>query len=132
MRERDAIDLHVGSRLRYRRMHLGMSQETLAAAVGLRFQQIQKYEKGQNRIGAGRLFRLAKALRVPLDYFFEDLPETDKADLEAARRPIAFLGTPEGHELANSFIRISDPATRRKLIELVRSLAQGESASEVQ
>jgi transcriptional regulator with XRE-family HTH domain len=129
MRERDAIDLHVGSRLRYRRMSLGMSQEALAEAVGLRFQQIQKYEKGQNRIGAGRLFRLAKALRVPLDYFFEDLPEVDAAELETARLPLTFLNTQEGHELAANFMRIRDSATRRKLIELVRSLAEAQPAN---
>ena len=124
MKERDSIDLHVGSRLRYRRLSLGMSQEALADAVGLRFQQIQKYEKGQNRIGASRLYRLALALKVPLGYFFEGLPETPDVDLDAIRRPLEFLGTPEGLELASSFMRISDAATRRKLLDLVRSLAE--------
>lgn len=124
MKERDSIDLHVGSRLRYRRLSLGMSQEALAEAVGLRFQQIQKYEKGQNRIGASRLYRLAVALKVPLGYFFEDLPESPEADLDAIRRPLEFLGTAEGQELAACFMRITDPVTRRKLLDLVRSLAE--------
>lgn len=127
MKERDIIDLHVGSRLRYRRLSLGMSQEALAEAVGLRFQQIQKYEKGQNRIGASRLFRLAAALKVPLAFFFEGLPESPVEDLAAAQRPLDFLGTAEGLELASSFMRIPDTATRRKLLELVRSLSETEA-----
>lgn len=129
VKERDGIDLHVGSRLRYRRLMLGMSQEALAESVGLRFQQIQKYEKGQNRIGASRLYRLAIALKVPLAYFFEGLPQQPDGDLEAARRPLEFLGTPEGQELAVSFMRIGDAATRRKLLDLVRSLAETSNGS---
>jgi transcriptional regulator with XRE-family HTH domain len=124
VRERDVIDLHVGARLRYRRMSLGVSQEALAEAVGLRFQQIQKYEKGQNRIGAGRLFRLAGALRVPIAYFFEDLDQNELDDLTAVREPLEFLNRPEGMELVRAFMGIDDPATRRKLIELVRSMAE--------
>jgi transcriptional regulator with XRE-family HTH domain len=129
VKERDSIDQHVGSRLRYRRLNLGMSQEALAEAVGLRFQQIQKYEKGQNRIGASRLYRLAVALKVPLEYFFEGLPASPADDLAASRRPLEFLGTAEGHELAASYMRITDAATRRKLLDLVRSVADSQAAN---
>jgi transcriptional regulator with XRE-family HTH domain len=126
VKERDVVDLHVGARLRYRRMSIGMSQEALAEAVGLRFQQIQKYEKGQNRIGAGRLFRLAAALKVPISFFFEDLSQEAGENLAAAREPLDFLNRPEGMELARHFLRIEDPTTRRKLVELVRSMAGDE------
>lgn len=130
VRERDVIDLHVGARLRFRRMSMGMSQEALAEAVGLRFQQIQKYEKGQNRIGAGRLFHLANALKVPIAFFFEDLPQSQGEDLGAARRPLDFLNRPEGMELARHFMAIPDATTRRKLIELVRSLAEAQGGED--
>ena len=122
MKDRDEIDIQVGARLRYRRLSLGMSQEALAEAVGLRFQQIQKYEKGQNKIGASRLFRLAQALKVPLEYFFEDAEQLDVGDLESMRRPLQFLGTQEGLDLTNAYLRISDPTKRRRVLDLVRSL----------
>lgn len=124
MKEQDEIDTQVGARLRYRRLSLGMSQEALAEAVGLRFQQIQKYEKGQNRIGASRLFRLAKVLKVPLEYFFEDAEGLDSDDMEALRKPIRFLGTPEGLELTRAYLGIGDPTKRRRVLDLVRSLAE--------
>ena len=102
-----------------------MSQEALAAAVGLRFQQIQKYEKGQNRIGASRLYRLATVLDVPLPYFFEGLPDSgSEASMAPVRETLAFLGTAEGHELAQAFMAIDDTATRRKLLDFVRALAE--------
>ena len=124
MRERDDIDLTVGARLRFRRLELGMSQEALAAAVGLRFQQIQKYEKGQNRIGASRLYRLAAALDVPIAYFFEGLPHTgNDAAADAVRATLTFLGSPDGQELAQAYMAIGDAPTRRKLLDFVRSLA---------
>ena len=129
VRERDNIDLHVGARLRFRRLERGMSQEALAVAVGLRFQQIQKYEKGQNRIGASRLYRLGIVLDVPLAYFFEGLPESgSETALGEMRNTLAFLGTQEGQELAQAYLAISDAATRRKLLDFVRSLAENASA----
>ena len=102
-----------------------MSQEALAAAVGLRFQQIQKYEKGQNRIGASRLYRLATVLDVPLRYFFEGLPDSgSEAGMAPMRETLAFLGSADGQELAQAFMAIDDATTRRKLLDFVRSLAE--------
>lgn len=124
MKEQDEIDTQVGARLRYRRLSLGMSQEALAEAVGLRFQQIQKYEKGQNRIGASRLFRLAQVLKVPLEYFFEDADRIDVGDIDAVRKPLRFLGTQEGLDLTNAYLGITDPTKRRRVLDLVRSLAE--------
>ena len=119
----DPIDLHVGARLRYRRMLLGMSQESLAAKLGLTFQQIQKYEKGQNRIGASRLWRLAQALDARVCYFFEGLEDAPVDAAPDAPRPTDFVASPEGLNLNLAFARIRDPSTRRKVVELVRALS---------
>ena len=119
----DPVDLHVGARLRYRRMLLGMSQETLAGRLGLTFQQIQKYEKGQNRVGASRLWRLAQALDAPVGYFFEDLPDPPGDAAGGDPRPLDFVSTPEGLHLNLAFERIGDGATRRRVVDLVRALA---------
>lgn len=124
----DPIDLHVGARLRYRRMLLGMSQEALAARLGLTFQQIQKYEKGQNRIGASRLYRIAQTLDAPIGFFFEDLPEQPGALISGAANPLEFVATPEGLQLNLAFSRVRDTATRRKIVELVEALAGGDTA----
>ena len=124
----DPIDLHVGARLRYRRMLLGMSQEALAARLGLTFQQIQKYEKGQNRIGASRLYRIAQTLDAPIDFFFEDLPEQPGALMSDGANPLEFVATPEGLQLNLAFSRVRDTATRRKIVELVEALAGGDPA----
>ena len=128
MRSADEVDAHVGRRLRRRRTSLGISQEQLGAALGLTFQQIQKYEKGQNRIGAGRLYRLANILSVPVQYFFEGLTNgADAPMLPAGETPEseiqAFVSSPEGRALSSGFVRIGDPATRRRIIELVATLA---------
>lgn len=128
MRSADEVDAHVGRRLRHRRTSLGISQEQLGAALGLTFQQIQKYEKGQNRIGAGRLYRIAGILSVPVQFFFEGLksgtgtgvlPGDDVPESEIE----AFVSSPEGRALSAGFVRIGDPATRRCLVELVATLA---------
>ena len=122
----DPIDAHVGARLRYRRMLIGMSQETLGARIGLTFQQIQKYEKGQNRMGASRLYRVAEALDVPVAYFFEGLPPTDgaAADSRPVMDPMRFVADPEGVKLNLAFQQVEDPATRRKIVDLVEALAR--------
>ena len=127
----DPIDVHVGARLRYRRMLIGMSQEALGDSLGLTFQQVQKYEKGQNRIGASRLHRIARELRVPVGFFFEGLPEAPAATAdapEAAIDPMAFVSSPEGLQLNLAFQRIEDTATRRKIVDLVETLAQASGA----
>ncbi|MCP4779560.1 MAG: helix-turn-helix transcriptional regulator [Hyphomicrobium sp.] len=129
-RRANPIDVHVGSRVRLRRMLMGMSQEKLGEHLGLTFQQIQKYEKGINRIGASRLFDLSQVLAVPVQYFYEELPAV-VAESGAAgfgERPsenytVEFLGSREGLELNKAFARIGDIRIRRAIVELIRSLA---------
>jgi transcriptional regulator with XRE-family HTH domain len=114
-------------------MLLGMSQEKLGEHLGLTFQQVQKYEKGINRIGASRLFDLAQVLGVPVQFFYEEIPLASAGDRGAAapgfaERPadtyvVDFLGTREGLELNKSFVRITDLRARRAIVELVRALA---------
>lgn len=123
----DEIDVHVGSRVRLRRMMLGMSQEQLAASLGLTFQQVQKYERGMNRIGAGRLYQIARSLSVPVAFFYEGLADpTEGLDSGAASeemdRVMGFLLSPEGLSLATGFQRIADTVTRRRLVDLVKTL----------
>lgn len=131
-RRANAIDIHVGSRVRLRRMVLGMSQEKLGEQLGLTFQQVQKYEKGVNRIGAGRLFDLSHVLGVPIQFFFEEAPayqiEGSSHGGFAEKSPgendlVDFMATREGLELNKAFVRVSDARVRRSLIELIRSLA---------
>ena len=116
-------------------MLLGMSQEKLGERLGLTFQQVQKYEKGINRVGASRLFDLSQVLGVPVQFFFEELPSGDAGEGAAgfAERPaesyaVEFLASREGLELNKAFARIADPRVRRSVVELVRVLA-GESKS---
>lgn len=115
-------------------MLLGMSQEKLGEHLGLTFQQIQKYEKGINRIGASRLFDLARVLAVPVQFFYEELPASMGDGATLADRPaesyaVEFLGSREGLELNKAFARITDPRVRRSIVELVRAFA-GETDSE--
>ncbi len=127
------IDGHVGGRVRQRRMLLGMSQEMLGKAVGLTFQQIQKYERGINRIGASRLFTLSKVLNVPISYFFEDMPRALAAAGAKARGFADSTATYEADPMANretaelvrAYYRIQDPKQRRRVLELLRSMADG-------
>ena len=115
------VDVHVGARVRQRRVELGMSQEKLGAAVQLTFQQIQKYERGTNRIGASRLFEFSTILDVPINYFYENLPmETIGAGLGL---PGAEAG-PETLRLVKTYYRISHADVRRRLYELVKIVAQ--------
>lgn len=134
-RKPNPIDAHVGTRVRLRRMLLGMSQEKLGEHLGLTFQQVQKYEKGVNRIGASRLFDLARVLGVPVQFFYDEAP-ADLVDAPMAsgfaERPaesyvIEFLSTREGLELNKAFVKISDPRVRRSVVELVRSLSGEET-----
>jgi len=109
-----------------------MSQEKLGDFLGLTFQQVQKYEKGVNRIGAGRLFGIAQVLGVPITYFYEDTTgdETMPGFAEDAGAPpvMAFLGSPEGLQLSLAFMRIKEPKVRKRVVELVKSLAEDEEA----
>ena len=118
------IDIHVGSRVRLRRMMLGMSQEKLGEALGITFQQIQKYEKGQNRIGASRLFQLAHALSAPIGYFFEGLPGDGAAGPAIEPDVIQSLTSPEGMQLHMAFQKLRSLQTRRKVVELLTAMAE--------
>lgn len=133
----NSVDRHVGMRLRMRRLMLEMSQEKLAGQLGLTFQQVQKYEKGTNRIGASRLQQIAAILQVPVAFFFEGAPDpaARSAAMPAAPGPEAagdlapesiygFLATPEGLSLARSFIRIRDSKVRHRIVALVEEIGK--------
>ncbi len=125
------IDGHVGSRVRERRRLHGMSQEMLGKAIGVTFQQIQKYERGSNRVGASRLFTLSKVLSVPVSFFFEDMPKALVAAGSKAKgfskNPAPFktdpMATSETAKLVSAYYRIEDGATRRKVLELLRLMS---------
>jgi len=138
------VDVHVGSRVRQRRTLLGMSQEKLGEAVGLTFQQIQKYERGTNRIGASRLYEFSRILDVPPAYFFEDMPE-ETATGKGAKAKKGQKGLADGGqaafggaaadplvkretlELVRAYYKISDPKVRKRLFELTKAVAREES-----
>ena len=123
-------DIHVGSRLRLRRTLLGLSQGKLGEAVGLTFQQIQKYERGANRVGASRLYALSRVLDVPVAFFFEEMPAeiSGKGVPGLAEGPqVGFSADPlakrETLELVRAYYRIKDPNVRKRLFNLAKSLA---------
>lgn len=118
------VDRHVGLRIRLRRKEIGLSQEKLGESLGITFQQVQKYERGANRISASKLWETARALRVPVSYFYEGLAELDEP--VSASLPVGaqdFLLTPEGLELAASFLKLPSGRVRRKFVELVRAIS---------
>jgi transcriptional regulator with XRE-family HTH domain len=126
----NSIDAHVGARVRLRRTLLGMSQEKLGEAIGLTFQQVQKYERGANRIGASRLYDLSRVLDVPVSYFFEELPDmpVGRAQQTATSMPDPDpLAKRETLELVRAYYRISDPLVRRRMFELTKAVAGGNS-----
>jgi transcriptional regulator with XRE-family HTH domain len=134
------IDVHVGGRVRLRRTLMGMSQERLGEALGLTFQQVQKYERGVNRIGASRLFDLARVLDVPIGFFFDDMPDgvggTTSSSL-GRRTSGGFADAQDGFEddtlhrretleLVRAYYRITDPAVRKRVFDLIKSLTPSE------
>lgn len=131
------VDVHVGSRVRLRRTMLGMSQEKLGAAIGLTFQQVQKYERGTNRIGASRLFELSKVLDVPVSFFFDDMPveiaQTGGgrphgfSESEAAVYEADTLAKRETLELVRAYYRIKSEKVRKRVFELTKALAKAEN-----
>jgi transcriptional regulator with XRE-family HTH domain len=127
-RHPNPVDLHVGARIRMRRKILGVSQERLADDLGLTFQQIQKYERGANRVSASKLYEIARSLQSSVGYFFEGLADTTSEGMAEGGEPFVhdFLMTPEGLELAALFPRISRQKVRRRILELVRSMAEDE------
>jgi len=121
-------DKHVGSRVRMRRMMLGMSQEKLGDALGLTFQQVQKYEKGTNRIGASRLQHISQILQVPVSFFFEGAPEipgqvTGLNETPSPAYVSDFLATSDGLALTKAFISIPEGRLRRRIVDLVEEIA---------
>jgi transcriptional regulator with XRE-family HTH domain len=125
-------DKHVGSRVRMRRMMLNMSQEKLGEALGLTFQQVQKYEKGTNRIGASRLQQISAILQVPVSFFFEGapsigLPIHGMSDAPSPSYISDFLATSDGLALTKSFMRIKDAKLRRRIVDLVEQIAGEET-----
>ena len=129
-KQANPVDAHVGHRVRLRRMLIGMSQERLGELLGLTFQQVQKYEKGINRIGAGRLYEVAGILGVPVAFFYEDVNgDRRNGDAESDDPPpvMEFLSSPEGLQLSLAFMRIRDVKVKRRILDLVRSLADEEN-----
>ena len=125
------VDQHVGSRVKLRRMILGMSQDSLGKSLGLTFQQIQKYEKGVNRIGASRLFELSELLEVPIQFFYDDYgagaPAQGFAEGDAAEAFMELVNSPEGVQLCRHFAEIKDPKVRKRVLELVKSISETEN-----
>ena len=133
------IDVHVGSRIRLRRTQVGASLEALGDALGLTYQQVQKYERGANRVGASRLFDISRVLDVPISFFFEDMPEgMDATPVSGPRgRMYGFAEAPEPFSygvddnltkretlnLVRAYYRIADPAIRKQMVDLMKSLA---------
>jgi transcriptional regulator with XRE-family HTH domain len=135
-KQANPIDAHVGHRVRLRRMLIGMSQERLGGLLGLTFQQVQKYEKGVNRIGAGRLYEVASILGVNIGFFYDDIEEEvaqGAASLGGSREhpPVMeFMSSGEGIQLSVAFMRIKDVKVRRRILELLRSLSEDEKGAE--
>ncbi len=130
------VDVHVGARLRVRRTLLGMSQTTLGAAIGMSFQQVQKYENGVNRMGSSRLFDLSRVLDVPVEYFFDDMPTAVAASSPAqsggkAKEPPSYEPDPmakqETLKLVRAYYKISDPQIRKRLFEMTKTLGAAAS-----
>jgi transcriptional regulator with XRE-family HTH domain len=130
-RSPNLTDKHVGARVRMRRLMLDMSQTTLADALGVTFQQVQKYEQGTNRIGAGRLLQISRFLQVPITFFFEGAPSPLRARGGTGAAPwpsyvSAFLATSDGLALTKAFMRIKEPKLRRHIVHLVQEIADND------
>jgi len=126
-KQTNPIDIQVGNRVRIRRMLIGMSQERLGDLLGLTFQQVQKYEKGVNRIGAGRLFEVSRILNVPIDFFYEGVSTQPGAgEPEVAPPVMEFVSSGEGLQLSLAFMKIKDAKVRKRVLDLVKSLAEEE------
>jgi transcriptional regulator with XRE-family HTH domain len=130
-KQTNPIDIQVGNRVRIRRMLIGMSQERLGDLLGLTFQQVQKYEKGVNRIGAGRLFEVSRILNVPVDFFYEGVAaqltgQPGMAESESSPPVMEFVSSGEGLQLSLAFMKIKDAKVRKRVLDLVKSLAEEE------
>ncbi|HEY5338980.1 MAG TPA: helix-turn-helix transcriptional regulator [Rhizomicrobium sp.] len=130
------IDVQVGHRVRLRRMLIGMSQERLGEMLGLTFQQVQKYEKGVNRIGAGRLFEIAHILGMPIQDFFDGLSSllesgaaSGFADTESSPPVMEFISSGEGLQLSMAFMKIKDAKVRKRMLDLIKSMSDEDAAA---
>src|SRR5262249_47451360 len=129
-RNPNPIDVHVGNRVRMQRMLVGMSQEKLGEHLGLTFQQVQKYEKGSNRVSASKLYQMAQVLGVPVQFFYEDLPgsrgETNGPGVNetgSQSEIMGFLGSSEAIRLNRAFSEVEDPRIRKVLVDLLIAIA---------
>jgi len=122
------VDVNVGKRIRMRRLFLGMNQTTLADALGLTFQQIQKYERGANRVSASRLSAIADVLGVPIPFFFTDLPISSGSEPPERQRARARMEDPETIDLVRFYYAIADPTVRQRFLELVQAVARSRRA----
>jgi len=128
-RDPNFVDRHVGNRMRMRRLLIGMSQEKLGELLGITFQQVQKYEKGSNRVSASRLYNVAKVLGVPVQYFFDELQGEQQpaamgfAESEGADAISGALQSPEGVQLARIFSGTTDPEKRKLIINTARAIS---------
>lgn len=130
-RAASSVDVHVGTRVRLRRKTLKMSQEQLGDQLGITFQQVQKYERGTNRVGASRLWAISKVLDVPVQYFYDGLPDGVEEGENSERPEIyEFINSTDGVALAMAVSQIKNKAVRRQILELARSLAAQENAEE--
>ena len=130
-KQANPIDAQVGNRVRIRRMLIGMSQERLGDLLGLTFQQVQKYEKGVNRIGAGRLFDMSRILGVPIDFFYDGVAaglDDKRGSLPDPPPPVMeFVSSGEGLQLSLAFMKIKDTKVRKRVLDLVKSLVEDEA-----
>ena len=126
-KQANPVDTQVGNRVRIRRMLIGMSQEKLGDLLGLTFQQVQKYEKGVNRIGAGRLYEISRILGVPIDFFYEGVSLEGGVAESGAAPVMEFVSSGEGLQLSLAFMKIKDSKLRKRVLDLVKSLADEEA-----
>lgn len=139
-RSPNPVDVHVGARVRLRRKLLKMSQEKLGEQLGVTFQQVQKYERGANRVGASRLWKISEVLDVPVSFFYEGLsteyggqnesPALLAAEPDQSPLVYEFINSSDGVSLAKAVLQIKNKAVRRQILELARSLAASEQAGE--
>lgn len=130
----NSVDVHVGNRIRMRRLIVSISQEKLGESLGISFQQVQKYEKGKNRVGAGRLYQIARTLGVDVNFFFDSLDEmaadNQFSEDQGSDFVVDIASTHEGIKLMRSFSKIQDPLIRRRLMDLVEALSERKRAAD--
>lgn len=130
-RAASSVDVHVGTRIRLRRKTMKMSQEQLGEQLGITFQQVQKYERGTNRVGASRLWGISKVLQVPVQYFYDGLPDgVEEGENSEPPEIYKFINSSDGVALAMAVSQIQNKSVRRQILELARSLAAQENSED--